>query len=129
MSRNHPMSKSTITRLFVGGTAVLAVGLALVPAAVWAGISSDLALTVTLGVVGSLALLAGAAAGVLSWIGALLNTARLEDKTWFVALLGLTLFGLAVPAMVAYVLAGPDGSISGTPGDGITAAVIPQERT
>jgi hypothetical protein len=47
---------------------------------------------------------------VVSWIGALLNTWQLEDKTWFASLVGLTLFGLAVPAMVAYVIAGPDGT-------------------
>jgi uncharacterized membrane protein YiaA len=81
-------------------------------AALWAAVASDLVVTVTLVVVGSLALLAGAAAGVASWIGALLNTAQLEDKTWFVSLLVLGLFSAGVLAMVAYVLAGPDGNES-----------------
>jgi hypothetical protein len=106
------MSKSTITRLFVGAIVVVAAGLVLVLAALWAAVASDLVVTVTLVVVGSLALLAGAAAGVASWIGALLNTAQLEDKTWFVSLLVLGLFSAGVLAMVAYVLAGPDGNES-----------------
>ena len=110
MSRTHPMSKSTITRLFVGAIVAAGAGLVLVLAAVWTAIASDVAVTVTLVVVGSLAMIAGAVAGVVSWIGALLNTAQLEDKTWFGSLLVLGLFSLGVPAMVAYLLAGPDGT-------------------
>ena len=110
MSRDHPMSKPTITRLFVGGIVALAAGLVLVLAAVWAAVASDTFVTVTLVVVGSLAMLAGAVAGVVSWIGALLNTARLEDRTWFVSLLVLGLFSFGLLAMIAYVLYGPDGS-------------------
>jgi hypothetical protein len=110
MNRTHPMSKSTIIRLFVAALVAVAVGTGLVSAAVWTAIASDIAVTVVLVAVGALALLAGVVAAVVSWIGALFNTWQLEDKTWFVSLAGLTLFGLAVPAMVAYVLAGPDGT-------------------
>lgn len=110
MSRAHPMSKSTITRLFVAAIVALVAGLALVLAGVWAAFGSNIALTVVLVAGGSLAMLAGVIAAVVSWIGALLNTAKLEDKTWFASLVVLTLFGLAVPAMVAYVVAGPDGA-------------------
>jgi hypothetical protein len=46
----------------------------------------------------------------VSWIGALLNTWQLEDKLWFGALLVGGLLGLGVVAMIAYVLAGPDGT-------------------
>jgi hypothetical protein len=113
MSRAHPMSKPTITRLFVGAIVAVAAGLVLVLAAVWAAVASDLALTVTLVVVGSLTMLAGAVAGVVSWIDALLNTAQLEDKTWFVSLLVLGLFSAGLLAMAAYVLAGPDGTSRG----------------
>lgn len=121
MSRANPMSKSTITRLFVGGIIALAVGLVLVLAAVWAAFASGLAVTVTLVALGSLAMLAGAAGAVVSWIGALLNTALLEDRTWFVSLLVLGLCGVGVLAMVAYVLYGPDG----TSGDRAPAATWP----
>lgn len=115
MSRERPTSKRTITRLFVGGIVAFGAGLVLVLAAVWAAFASSLALTVALVVVGALAMLAGAVAAVVSWIGALLNTARLEDKAWFVSLLVLGLFGVGVVAMVAYVLAGPDGTLAGVP--------------
>jgi hypothetical protein len=110
MSLTHPMSKPTITRLFVGAILAAAVGLVLVLAAIWTAISSDVPVTVALVVVGSLAMLAGTVAAVVSWAGALLNTWQLEDKTWFASLAALTVFGLAVPAMVAYVIAGPDGT-------------------
>jgi len=124
MSRDHPMSKRTITRLFVG--AIVAVAAGLVLAALWAAVASDLVVTVTLAVVGSLAMLAGAVAGVVSWMG-LLNTAQLEDKTWFVSLLVLSLFGAGLLAMVAYVLAGPDGRRPGVSPAGIAPALTQQE--
>ena len=38
-----------------------------------------------------------------------INTAELEDKTWFVVLLVLGLFSFGFVAMLAYVIAGPDG--------------------
>jgi len=40
MSRDHPMSKPTITRLFVGAIVAVAAGLVLVLAAVWAAVAS-----------------------------------------------------------------------------------------
>jgi hypothetical protein len=49
MSRAHPMSKPTITRLSVGAIVAVAGGLVLV----WAAVASDLVVTVTLVVVGS----------------------------------------------------------------------------
>jgi hypothetical protein len=122
MSRDHPMSKPTITRLFVGATVLVAAGLVLALAAVWAAVASDLVVTVTLVVVGSLTMLSGAVAGVVSWIGALLNTAQLEDKTWFVSLLVLGLFSAGVLAMAAYVLAGPDGTSRGAAPTGTAPA-------
>jgi hypothetical protein len=127
MSRAHPMSKPTITRLFVGAIVAVAAGLVLVLMAIWAAFASDLALTVVLVVVGSLALLAGAVAGVVSWIGALLNTAQLEDKTSFVSLLVLGLFSAGLLAMAAYVLAGPDGTNRGAAPAGIAPAPTQQE--
>ena len=60
-------------------------------------------------IVGSLAALAGTIAAVVSWIGALLNTWQLEDKMWFGLLLAGVL-GLGVVAMIAYVVADPDGT-------------------
>ena len=37
-----------------------------------------------LGIVGGLAIAGGLIGGLVSWIGALLNTWQLESKTWFV---------------------------------------------
>jgi hypothetical protein len=55
-----------------------------------------------------LVVLAAAIGQFVAWIGALLNTAQLEDKTWFVVLLvtGLISFGLI--AMIVYLVAGPE---------------------
>lgn len=121
------MSKKAITRLFAGGIvtslAGLVLELAVVGAALTAGVfeigGSDFVevnggpfawTLVGLVVVGLLAISAGAVAGVVSWIGALLNTVQLEDKTWFAALLVLGMVSLGTAAMVAYVFAGPDGT-------------------
>ena len=127
MSRAHPMSKRAVTRLFVGGIAAVTAGVVLVLAGVWAAFASDLVVTVTLVVIGSLALLAGAVAGVASWVGALFNTAQLDDKTWFASLLVLGLLGVGVLAMAAYVVAGPDGTRRNTTPAGIAPAFTRQE--
>ena len=52
----------------------------------------------------------GALGGLAAWFAALLNTAQLEDRTWFLALLVLGLFSFGWIAMIAYVLAGPDST-------------------
>ena len=110
LSRDHPMSKPTIKRLFVGATVAFAVGLVLVLAAIWAAVASSTVLTATLVVVGSLAMIAATVTAVVSWLGALHNTWQLDDKTWFASLLVLGLVSCGVLAMVAYVVAGPDGT-------------------
>jgi hypothetical protein len=64
---------------------------------------------VALAVIAGLAVVGGCIGGLVAWIGALLNTAQLDDKTWFILLLVLGLFSFGVVAMIAYVIAGPDG--------------------
>ena len=120
------MSKRTVTRLFI---ASLIAGMAGVILAIAAGVTayandvfvmsgnqitgiewSTLAWSMLgLGIVGSLALVAAAIGGLVAWIGALLNTSQLESKTWFLVLLLLGLFSFGFFAMIAYVIAGPDG--------------------
>ena len=39
------------------------------------------------------------------------NTARIANKAWFIALLLSGVFSLGFIAMIAYLLAGPDGTI------------------
>ena len=51
----------------------------------------------------------------MSWIGALLNTWQLESKAWFLGLLLLGIFNFGFFAMVAYVIAGPDGTSARLP--------------
>ena len=121
------MNKATITRVFVGSVIAIAAGLVLFFAAGIAAIanssfvmngpdvvgiqSTPLALTmIIVGSVGILAMIGGGIAQLVSWIGAVLNTARLEDKTWFVVLLLLGLVSFGFVAMIAYVIAGPDGT-------------------
>ncbi|HEU5212760.1 MAG TPA: hypothetical protein VFU10_08325 [Gaiellaceae bacterium] len=121
------MSKKNVTRLFVGAVIAAGAGLALGIAALWVALASD-AINVggsrfvdvnggsgawtalALIVVASLAILVATVAAVLSWIAALLNTWELEDKAWFASLLALGLLGFGIVAMIAYVVAGPDGT-------------------
>lgn len=122
------MTKGTITKLFVGGIVAVVAGLLLAFIAVWAAFAAgefvmdgaDVAsvqLTafgwsmVGLMIIGAFSMIGGAIAGLVAWIGALLNTARLDDKVWFVLLLVLGLLSFGYIAMVAYVIAGPDGTL------------------
>jgi hypothetical protein len=124
------MSKRAITRLFkvaiafvvagaVSGTAVVIVALA--NGAVAFGGSTFV--TVNPGpfagavvglIVASVLTAAGSIAAVISWAGALLNTYRLEDKTWFASLLVSGFVSLGWIAMFAYVLRGPDRTTAAT---------------
>jgi hypothetical protein len=121
------MSKPTITRLFVGGIVAIFAGLIV---GLFAGIlafgstqvvtdgpdvtafhATPFAWTmIAVATVGFLAVVGGAVAGLVAWIGALINTAQLDDKLWFIVLLVLGLFSFGFFAMVAYVIAGPDST-------------------
>jgi hypothetical protein len=121
------MIKTTITRLFIGG------GLAIVAGAIVALIAIGIAMAndvfvmngpdvvglrggalafclLGLAIVGTVAIVAGLIAGLVAWIGALLNTWQLDSKAWFVALLVLGIFNFGFFAMIAFLLAGPDGA-------------------
>jgi hypothetical protein len=70
---------------------------------------------------------AGAITQFVAWIGAVVNTYQLEDKLWFWVLLAGGLLGLAwgvIPfaTMVAYLIAGPDGTVELSPRDLIPPA-------
>ncbi|HEX6760522.1 MAG TPA: hypothetical protein VF086_19265 [Propionibacteriaceae bacterium] len=120
------MTKPTIVKLFWGSIIGLVAGLVLMGITFALAISNDIfvmsgpdvtgikpgALSWTLlGLMGlsMLLLLFAAVAHFVAWIGAVLNTAQLPDKTWFVVLLVVGLLGLVFIATVAYVIAGPDG--------------------
>lgn len=120
------MSKATVTTLFVGAIVALAVGLVVGLATIIAALAGgavhiggpDVVHINGAAIAGALPWLLMAAlvfaggeiAALASWIGALINTWQLDDKTWFVALLVLGLFSVGWVAMVAYVFAGPDAS-------------------
>jgi hypothetical protein len=121
------MPKSTITRLFLGSVAAFAAGVLLAIVAVVSAFAGGALVMdgpdvvgiepvpgawalVGLGVVAVLAIIGGSIGGLVSWIGALLNTAQVEDKTWFILLLVLGLFSFGLVAMIAYVIGGPDGT-------------------
>jgi hypothetical protein len=121
------MSKAAVTRLFVGSVVAAVAGILLALAAVWfafangtfvmdgadvTGIEATPGAWSTIGVVGlaAIVVIGGCVGGLVAWIGALLNTALLEDKTWFVVLLVFGLLSFGLIAMIAYVIGGPDGT-------------------
>jgi hypothetical protein len=121
------MSKSVITRLFVGGVVAVVAGILLaVGAFLWAltagvfvwdgsditGVTGTGAVggLIAAGIVAVLAMAGGAIAGLVAWIGALINTAALDDKMWFILLLVLGLLSFGLIAMIVYVIAGPDST-------------------
>lgn len=119
------MTKPMITRLFVGSIVAVVAGVVLSLIAVisafaggsfqtdgpdvtgvnWSSFTWSMILLMILG---GLAVLGGAIGGLIAWIGALINTAQLTDKMWFVLLLVLGIFSFGFVAMIAYVLVGPD---------------------
>ena len=125
------MSKATITRLFLGSVIAFAAGIALAVVALLAAVGSDAFVmdgpdvvgiqatpgawtALVVGLVAMLAVIGGSIGGLVSWIGALLNTAQIDDKMWFVVLLLLGLFSFGLVAMIAYVIGGPDGTVPQT---------------
>lgn len=120
------MSKATISRIFIGSIIAVVAGAILAIAAVTIAFANGvfimdgpdvvgvrgtgLAWTmVGFGIVAGLVVMGGFVGGLVAWIGALLNTAQLDDKVWFLILLLLGIWNLGVFAMIAYVIAGPDG--------------------
>lgn len=129
------MTKSAITKTWIAGVIVLAAGLLVggvslglmlaygghfTPAA--SGNGYDFIPTtdgffwtmVGLMIAGFTVAAAGGIVQLVAWVGALVNTYPIQDKTWFVVLLAGGLIGLAFAlvgfaVMVAYIIAGPDG--------------------
>jgi hypothetical protein len=119
------MSKSIITRLFLGSVVAVVAALVLGFIAVIMALAGgafvmegpdvvDIRATpfafamVALALVAVLVLVAAGIAGLVAWIGALINTAQLNEMAWFVVLLALGVWNLGFIAMLLYVIAGPD---------------------
>jgi len=121
------MSKAIVTKLFIGGTLAVIAGAILAVVAVGLAFANNVFVMtgsevvgvrggtlawslLGLGILGSLAIMGGLIAGLVSWIGALLNTWQRDSKGWFVGLLLLGIFNFGFVSMIAYVLFGPDGA-------------------
>jgi hypothetical protein len=119
------MSKTSVTRLFVGSVLAVVAGIILAGVAVWLAFANDVFVMdgpdvtgirgttfawvmVGLVVVAGLIIVGGCLAGMVSWIGAMLATARIGETGWFLLLLLLGLWNLGILAMIVYVVAGPD---------------------
>jgi hypothetical protein len=123
------MRKSTITRVWLGGMVAIAIGF------VVAGVAVVLMLTnagtftaapsgkgydfvpvensyfwtlVSVIVAGGLVALGGGIAQFVAWIGALVNSYHLADRTWFLLTLILGLVGFGLVVMILYLLLAPD---------------------
>jgi len=121
------MTKSNVTKLFFGsliaivaGVFVVALGFMIAfatgtfvmegPDVTGFQLSSSAPAAFGVALVGMLGIVGGGIAQFVAWIGAVVNTSRLEDKTWFIVLLVLGLLSFGFIAMLVYVLAGPDGT-------------------
>ena len=126
------MSKSTVTKLFIGSGIAIIAGAVLFVAAIWLANANNVFVMNGSDIVGlrgsglawvALGLgdrrLAGRdrrlRGGLVSWIGTLLNTWQLQSKAWFVAMLLLGVFNLGFFAMIGYLVAGPDGTTTSAP--------------
>ena len=52
-------------------------------------------------------IIAAAITQFVAWAGAVINTARLKDKTWFLILLITGLLSFGCIAMIIYLMTGP----------------------
>lgn len=129
------MTKSTINKVWIAGLTIFAAGILVAIVGVflmlgYAGTFTQIAgtnnynfdpningffwLTIGLIVAGGFIGLVGSIAQLAAWIGGLFNSYALPEKGWFAVLLvgGLLSFFFApigFAAMIAYVVAGPEG--------------------
>jgi hypothetical protein len=136
------MTKPMITKTWIAGLVVLAAGLvvAVVGAFLMLGyggtftqiagntnsyefvprLDSFFWTTIAVIIVGAILAAIGGIVQLAAWIGGLVNSYRIPDKTWFVILLLGGIFGLAFgligfAVMVAYIIAAPDGALYSKP--------------
>ena len=119
------MAKATIGRLFWGSLIAFAGALILLAAAGGLALANGSLVRdgpdvtgirenafgwvmVGLAVVAVLVMIAAAITHFIAWFGAVINTAGLKDKTWFIILLVTGLLSFGFIAMIIYLIAGPD---------------------
>ena len=120
------MTKNTVTKLFIGSLIAFGAGAVVATFAIALAAANNVFVMdgndvvalqggtlawVLIGtaILGVLAAAGGVIAGFVAWIGAVLNTWQLDSKAWFVGLVLLGIFNFGFVAMIAYVIAGPDG--------------------
>jgi hypothetical protein len=123
------MHKTLIRKLFVGSLIALAGGLVLLALTGGLAIANSSLVKngpdvtgihatalgwVMIGLAGVaiLVLVAAAITQFVAWVGAVINTAQLQDKTWFIVLLVTGLLSFGFIAMIVYLIAGPEDSQS-----------------
>lgn len=125
------MSRSVIAKLFYGSLAAIFLAIVAIAVAVgFAVASSSLLMSgpdvvgvrspfawgiVALAAFACLVLIAASFAQLVAWIGALIETAPLENKTWFIVLLVTGILGLALIPMLVYLLSEPGFGRSARP--------------
>ena len=127
------MSRSVIAKLFYGSLVTIVVAIALLGVAIWLAFASGSLMMNGPDVMGvqsafgwgmfavaaaaTLMIIGASIAQVVAWIGALINTAPLTSKVWFVVLLVAGVLGFGVIAMLVFLLAEPDAGRTSPPLD------------
>jgi hypothetical protein len=126
-AKENVMTKSNVTKIFIGSLVAIVAGVFLIavgflialatgtfvmegPDVTGFQLSSSAPAAFGLAFIGVLGVIGGGIGQFVAWIGAVVNTSRLQDKTWFVVLLVLGLLSFGFIAMLVYILAGPDGT-------------------
>jgi hypothetical protein len=116
------MTRAAIARLFFTSVSAIGVGIELFfVAGILGSVSSwsandsllptPLAYSRVVSACIATALVAGGVLGQLfAWIAAVINTAKLEEKTWVLGLVVLGLLSFGFAALVAYMIGAPDES-------------------
>ena len=140
------MHKIMIRKLFVGSLIAAAGGLVLLAVAGGLAIANSSVVKngpdvtaihatplgwVMIGLAGIaiLVLVAAAITQFVAWVGAVINTAQLQDKTWFIVLLLTGLLSFGFIAMIVYLIAGPGDPQPITAVPAITKAASPDLRS
>ena len=140
------MHKIMIRKLFVGSLIAAAGGLVLLAVAGGLAIANSSVVKngpdvtaihatplgwVMIGLAGIaiLVLVAAAITQFVAWVGAVINTAQLQDKTWFIVLLLTGLLSFGFIAMIVYLIAGPGDPQPITAVPAITKAAGPDLRS
>ena len=119
------MPKRTVTRIFVAGLVAMAGSLVLLFTAGGLAYANNVFVMdgpdvvgvrgtpfgwwmLGLAAVAALTLIGALIAQFVAWVGAVMNTAQLPEKTWFVVLLVTGLLSFGFIPMIVYLIAGPD---------------------